>query len=89
MSNSELKSSPSEIFKAGSKSFSLAARFFPREQEEGATNIYHWCRYCDDAVDDGEGDKTLILEELQEETIKIWALMKLILLLLSHPLRKQ
>lgn len=72
MSNSELKSSPSEIFKAGSKSFSLAARFFPREQEEGATNIYHWCRYCDDAVDDGEGDKTLILEELQEETIKIW-----------------
>ncbi len=61
-----------EVFKAGSKSFSLAARFFPQELEEGATHIYHWCRHCDDVIDEGIGDKTLLLEELQEETIKVW-----------------
>ena len=72
MLNSEQNINSKEVFKAGSKSFSLAARFFPQELEEGATHIYHWCRHCDDVIDDGVGDKTLLLEELQEETIKVW-----------------
>jgi 15-cis-phytoene synthase len=37
--------------KNGSKSFSLAARFFPKEKWSAVCGIYHWCRYCDDEID--------------------------------------
>lgn len=38
-------------FREGSKTFSLAARIFPRHTFQAACELYAWCRYCDDAVD--------------------------------------
>lgn len=35
----------------GSKSFSLAARLFPRRERESARLLYSWCRHCDDEID--------------------------------------
>jgi phytoene synthase len=36
----------------GSKTFSLAAKFFEKEQYLNAAQIYLWCRHCDDVIDD-------------------------------------
>jgi len=36
----------------GSKSFSLAARFFGPEGRDAAFLLYAWCRHCDDQIDD-------------------------------------
>jgi phytoene synthase len=41
-----------ESIKTGSKSFSFAGMFFPREEWQSACAIYHWCRHCDDHIDD-------------------------------------
>jgi hypothetical protein len=40
-----------EMIRKGSKSFSLAARFFKKEEREAAVLLYGWCRYCDDEID--------------------------------------
>jgi phytoene synthase len=60
-----------KTMQAGSKSFSLAARFFPLELREAASFVYAWCRYCDDQIDDcpsrEEGLKRLAL--LREKTL--------------------
>jgi 15-cis-phytoene synthase len=51
----------------GSKTFSLAARFFEKEQFLSAAKIYSWCRYCDDAID--ESPATLhTLREISDKT---------------------
>jgi 15-cis-phytoene synthase len=44
------------MISAGSKSFSLAARLFPRETRDAAFFLYGWCRYCDDEIDERRGD---------------------------------
>ena len=54
------------------KSFSLASLFFSAETFEAATKIYHWCRYCDDAIDEAEGDPRPILDELLRSTQAIY-----------------
>lgn len=59
---------PEKIFTKGSKSFSLAARFFPRDLQIGAIQIYHWCRFVDDVVDEKKGN----IEEVQVLTSKVW-----------------
>lgn len=63
---SELKKAETSI-KKGSKSFSLAAMFFPRDQWEATCRIYHWCRYCDDVIDNGDStaDVSLLKRELR------------------------
>lgn len=35
----------------GSKTFTFASRFFPREKMQDAALLYQWCRHCDDAID--------------------------------------
>ena len=68
---SELKEAETSIRK-GSKSFSLAAMFFPRDKWEATCRIYHWCRYCDDVIDNGDGkaDVTQLKSELRRVLIE-------------------
>lgn len=56
---------------AGSKSFTLAARFFPEELKHGARMLYSWCRACDDAVDveaASLSSKEAVLSRLKDQT---------------------
>ena len=39
------------VIRRHSKSFSLAARLFPKERRADVAVIYAWCRHCDDAID--------------------------------------
>lgn len=39
------------IMRAGSKSFSFAARFFDQETYAAVIRLYTWCRFCDDWID--------------------------------------
>lgn len=48
----------------GSKSFSMASRFFTPETRDSAFFLYGWCRFCDDQV-----DQTMNLR-LQEERVE-------------------
>lgn len=52
----------------GSKTFALAGKFFPEEQWKSATQIYHWCRYCDDLIDNNGDEHTMsfLLKETNE-----------------------
>ncbi len=36
---------------AGSKSFAVASRLFPKDIRDSATMLYAWCRHCDDQID--------------------------------------
>lgn len=54
--------------KTGSKSFYLASLFFSDELRAGASNLYEWCRYCDDAVDVHGID----VKELELSTKAVW-----------------
>lgn len=47
----ELVEECQQMIEVGSKSFSLASRFFPEEKRHGAWLLYGWCRYCDDQFD--------------------------------------
>lgn len=54
------------------KSFTLASWFFKPEIFEAATKIYHWCRHCDDSIDEAVSDPEPILEELFNSTRSIF-----------------
>lgn len=54
-----------EMITKGSKSFSMAARFFAPQTRDAAFFLYGWCRYCDDQV-----DETMNLR-LQEERVEL------------------
>jgi phytoene synthase len=45
-----------KTMKKGSKSFSFAALFLPKDFRQGARYLYTWCRYCDDVVDSSSGE---------------------------------
>lgn len=52
----------------GSKTFTFASRFFGREKARDAALLYHWCRNCDDTVDESTGEnQRLGLEKLKLE----------------------
>ncbi len=52
----------------GSKTFTFASRFFGAEKARDAALLYHWCRNCDDTVDDSTGEsRTLGLARIKEE----------------------
>lgn len=55
--------------RSGSKTFFLAACFFPKEKLEAAARIYHWCRYCDDVIDQGGGEATLKFLEIETNLV--------------------
>jgi len=60
-----------EIIMQGSKSFSLAALLLGRETRDSAFLLYHWCRYCDDMIDQAEPGKAHEkLQMLREQTIQ-------------------
>ncbi|BBM85308.1 phytoene/squalene synthase family protein [Candidatus Uabimicrobium amorphum] len=40
-----------DIIAKGSKSFSLASKFFPKHLRNDIHILYAWCRYCDDKID--------------------------------------
>lgn len=40
-----------ESIKAGSKSFALASRLFPKALRNDVAQLYAWCRYSDDVID--------------------------------------
>lgn len=50
------------------KSFTLASAFFKEADFSAATKIYHWCRFCDDTIDDAVSDQDKKLEELRRLT---------------------
>lgn len=62
-----------EAITKGSKSFSLAARLFPKDTREAAFCLYGWCRRCDDDIDSAGGDKLARLNELKEKTIACYS----------------
>jgi phytoene synthase len=54
----------------GSKSFSLASFFFGEAARQGSWQLYSWCRYCDDQIDNAitADDARRNLEQLREKT---------------------
>jgi phytoene synthase len=67
----ELSEQSLAIIKNGSKSFSLASKLFSPQIAESAALIYHWCRHCDDVIDEGDGSPSL-LDGLREKTAAVW-----------------
>ena len=59
----------------GSKSFSLASRFFGRDVQTAVFAVYAWCRHCDDAIDRANSRKEQLqqLEELERQTRDAYA----------------
>jgi phytoene synthase len=58
--------------KTHAKSFTLASFFFNKTDFSAATKIYHWCRYCDDAIDESTSDQAQKLQELRRLTKMIF-----------------
>lgn len=54
--------------KTHAKSFTLASLFFNKTDFSAATKIYHWCRYCDDVIDEDTTDQVQKLKELRRLT---------------------
>lgn len=67
----ELSEQSLAIIKNGSKSFSLASKLFSPQVAESAALIYHWCRHCDDVIDEGDGSLAL-LADLRSKTEDVW-----------------
>lgn len=51
MKSFELNQYSKDSLSQGSKSFSLASRFFSKELQEDVAHLYSWCRWCDDVAD--------------------------------------
>lgn len=62
-----------DVIKANSRSFSLAAAFLPRRFRRDVTSLYAWCRTVDDAVDHAndpsEAKETLTLMKQDVERV--------------------
>tara|TARA_R110002096_G_scaffold77896_12_gene183559 strand:- start:64385 stop:65323 length:939 start_codon:yes stop_codon:yes gene_type:complete len=56
-----------DSIRKNSRSFYLASQLLPKRDRGHATVVYAWCRRADDAVDEGDGDKTVAVAELQSE----------------------
>jgi phytoene synthase len=54
----------------GTKSFSFAAFFFDQDCRNAARELYAWCRYCDDAIDQAStpSEAKNQLQTLEDET---------------------
>jgi phytoene synthase len=50
------------------KSFRFAARLFPREQLQKVADVYAFCRFTDDLVDEAEGEA----REITEARLDVW-----------------
>ncbi|MGE4233496.1 MAG: phytoene/squalene synthase family protein [Bacteriovoracia bacterium] len=56
------------IIKNGSKSFSIASSFFPKDIKIAAHQLYSWCRYCDDQIDEAKYPEEN-LKEIHKKTV--------------------
>lgn len=61
------------LLRAGSKSFSLAARLLPRPVREATTVLYAFLRIADDLIDADPGASQLTIGRLQERLHRIFA----------------
>ena len=53
----------------GSKTFNFAAKFFGAEKARDAAMLYHWCRGCDDTIDELTGEEQMRgLNQLRQST---------------------
>lgn len=74
-----------DMITKGSKSFSLAARLFAREERDAAFCLYGWCRACDDIADGSDlgrwngpdrattADRLARIEALVDQTRRAYA----------------
>ena len=51
MKTTEVTKNSKTSISQGSKSFSLASRFFSKQLQEDVAHLYSWCRWCDDVAD--------------------------------------
>ncbi|HEY4055449.1 MAG TPA: phytoene/squalene synthase family protein, partial [Kofleriaceae bacterium] len=56
-----------------SKSFALASSLLGARVRDQTAIVYTWCRRTDDAIDDGQGDRTETLAGLSRELDEIYA----------------
>ena len=70
MLNTQVESSKLSL-KQGSKSFHFASLFFPEQLQTGAAHVYHWCRHCDDLVDENVIN-IHNFPDLVDSTLHIW-----------------
>ena len=62
-----LKENPADLFRAKSRTFSLAAQLFSREDQEAVARLYYFCRVLDDLADASSQGETAALETVIHE----------------------
>jgi phytoene synthase len=68
--STDLKNEGALTIQKGSKSFSFAGQFLPKENRDSAFLLYMWCRHVDDAIDESKPEETLKrLSEIRQGTI--------------------
>jgi len=58
---------PEALFRAKSRTFSLAARLFSREDQDAVARLYSFCRVLDDLADESAKGETAALERVLRE----------------------
>ncbi|MGB0184273.1 MAG: phytoene/squalene synthase family protein [Opitutales bacterium] len=61
------ESNPAALFRAKSRTFSLAAQLFSREDQEAVARLYYFCRVLDDLADASAQGETAALERVISE----------------------
>jgi phytoene synthase len=61
------KLNPSALFRAKSRTFSLAARIFSRDDQDAVARLYYFCRVLDDLADASAQGETAALERVIRE----------------------
>lgn len=62
-----LKENPADLFRAKSRTFSLAAQLFSREDQVAVARLYYFCRVLDDLADASSQGETAALETVIHE----------------------
>ena len=55
------------------ENFTVVSRLLPRRHRAPMFAVYAFCRYTDDLGDEAEGDRTALLEDWREETLRAFA----------------
>lgn len=61
------ESNPAALFRAKSRTFSLAAQLFSREDQDAVARLYYFCRVLDDLADASAQGETAALERVISE----------------------
>jgi squalene synthase HpnC len=68
-----LPSAASVLDRAGGENFPIAGRALPRRQREHLIALYGYARLVDDTGDEAPGDRSLLLDEIDAELVRIYA----------------